>query len=352
MRNHACFMLFVKVALGMGILVGVWEAQLDYDYYKSSCPDVENTVRKAVLGVILTDPTAPAAFLRLLFHDCQVQGCDASILLDSKPAKGNSEMASGMNLGIRRLETIHSIKEKLEAKCPGQVSCADIVALAAKVSVAPSGGPDIQIPLGRKDSTTSSRQAADVKIPPSNVTVDTLLDIFKSKSLNLEESVAIMGNYLNQSANPRVYICPYNRNLKSFSFVTGAHTLGGGHCLNIVDRLFDRQPDDQINPGFGVILRLLCPTKTPLTNLTVVPNDKTPLCFDNQYYRDVLLGNGLFTIDSRISTDQRTAPIVRQFAADSRRFFRVFTSAFVKLSSSNVLTNEEGQVRRKCNQVN
>ncbi|KAK8353849.1 hypothetical protein E1A91_A05G185100v1 [Gossypium mustelinum] len=324
MRNHACFMLFVKVALGMGILVGVWEAQLDYDYYKSSCPDVENTVRKAVLGVILTDPTAPAAFLRLLFHDCQVQGCDASILLDSKPAKGNSEMASGMNLGIRRLETIHSIKEKLEAKCPGQVSCADIVALAAKVSVAPSGGPDIQIPLGRKDSTTSSRQAADVKIPPSNVTVDTLLDIFKSKSLNLEESVAIMG----------------------------AHTLGGGHCLNIVDRLFDRQPDDQINPGFGVILRLLCPTKTPLTNLTVVPNDKTPLCFDNQYYRDVLLGNGLFTIDSRISTDQRTAPIVRQFAADSRRFFRVFTSAFVKLSSSNVLTNEEGQVRRKCNQVN
>lgn len=73
MRNHACFMLFVKVALGMGILVGVWEAQLDYDYYKSSCPDVENTVRKAVLGVILTDPTAPAAFLRLLFHDCQVQ---------------------------------------------------------------------------------------------------------------------------------------------------------------------------------------------------------------------------------------------------------------------------------------
>ncbi|KAG8494385.1 hypothetical protein CXB51_012108 [Gossypium anomalum] len=296
MRNHACFMLFVKVALGMGILVGVCEAQLDYDYYKSSCPDVENTVRKAVLGVILTDPTAPAAFLRLLFHDCQVQGCDASILLDSKP--------------------VHSIEDKLRAKCPGQVSCADIVALAAKVSVALSGGPDIQIPLGRKDSTTSSRQAADVKIPPSNVTVDTLLDIFKSKSLNLEESVAIMG----------------------------AHTLGGGHCLNIVDRLFDRQPDDQINPGFGVILRLLCPTKTPLTNLTVVPNDKTLI--------DVLLGNGLFTIDSRISTDQRTAPIVRQFAADSRRFFQVFSSAFVKLSSSNVLTNEEGQVRRKCNQVN
>lgn len=44
-----------------------------YDYYKISCPDVENTVTKAVLEVILTDPTAPAAFLRLLFHDCQVQ---------------------------------------------------------------------------------------------------------------------------------------------------------------------------------------------------------------------------------------------------------------------------------------
>ncbi|KAK6265007.1 hypothetical protein SCA6_020441 [Theobroma cacao] len=72
MRN-TCFMLLLGTALGVGILVGVCKAQLAYDYYKYSCPNVENIVRKVMLGVVLTDPTAPAAFLRLLFHDCQVQ---------------------------------------------------------------------------------------------------------------------------------------------------------------------------------------------------------------------------------------------------------------------------------------
>ncbi|KAK8646301.1 hypothetical protein V6N13_120093 [Hibiscus sabdariffa] len=66
----------------------------------------------------------------------------------------------------------------------------------------------------------------------------------------------------------------------------------------------------------------------------------------------VLMGKGLFTIDSRMSIDQRTAPIVAEFAANKYRFFQIFSSAFVKLSLSNVLTNDEGEVGRKCNQVN
>ncbi|XP_021293835.1 peroxidase 29-like [Herrania umbratica] len=323
MRN-TCFMFLLGTALGVGILVGVCKAQLAYDYYKYSCPNVENAVRKVMLGVVLTDPTAPAAFLRLLFHDCQVQGCDASILLDSGALRGNSEVVSGRNFGIRKLETIEYIKYILEAVCPGQVSCADIIALAAKESVSLSGGPNIQIPLGRKDSTTCSRQAADTHLPSPDITVDQLLNIFMSKGLNVEESVAIMGG----------------------------HTVGGGHCLNIAGRLYGRHPDNPINPGFEALLRLYCPTKTPVTNLTIVPNDKTPLIFDNLYFRDVLMGKGLFTVDSSISRDPRTAPIVRQFAANVHHFFQVFSSAFVKLSSSNVLTKEKGQVRRECNRVN
>ncbi|OMO76910.1 Plant peroxidase [Corchorus capsularis] len=272
----------------------------------------------------LQDPTSPAAFLRLLFHDCQVQGCDASILLETGAPRGHSEMVSGKNFGIRKRETIEQIKYILEAECPGQVSCADIIALAAKESVALSGGPNIQIPLGRKDSITCSRRAAETHLPSPDITVDQLLKIFMSKGLNMEESVAILGG----------------------------HTLGGGHCINIVGRLYDRQRNDQINPGFEALLRFHCPTNFPLTNLTVVPNDKTPLTFDNQYFRDVLIGKGLFAIDSSISRDPRTSPIVRKFAADVNYFFHVFSSAFVKLSSANVLTKGKGEVRRRCNQVN
>ncbi|XP_043693160.1 peroxidase 29-like [Telopea speciosissima] len=321
-------LVVVVVVMVMGVVVGIAEVpELTYDYYQDSCPDVENIVKKAILPILLDDPTAPAAFLRLLFHDCQVQGCDASILLDSDNQNMNSEIGSIRNFGIRRRESIGHIKSILEAVCPGQVSCADVIALAAKESVSFSGGPSIQIPLGRRDSTSSKQQMADSHLPPQSINVDGFLNIFMAKGMNLQESVAIIG----------------------------AHTLGVGHCINIVDRIYNqKQPseEERINLGFQILLRLKCPTRVPFTNLTFVRNDITSLIFDNQYYRDVMNGRGLFHIDSSISMDHRTAPIVEEFAADQEYFFQVFSSAFVKLSSSNVLTGEKGQIRRQCNQVN
>lgn len=103
-------------------------------------------------------------------------------------------MLSPKNFGIRKREAIEKIKSILEIACPGQVSCADIVALAAKESVLYSGGPLIQIPLGRKDSTTSRSRQADARLPSPMINVDQFLHIFTSKGMNLEESVAILGN--------------------------------------------------------------------------------------------------------------------------------------------------------------
>lgn len=102
-------------------------------------------------------------------------------------------MFSSRNFGVRHRESIQHIKDIIEVECPGQVSCADIIALAAKESVAISGGPHFQIPLGRKDSTTCSHQQADLHLPPSGFTVDGLLDLFTSKGMSVEESVAILG---------------------------------------------------------------------------------------------------------------------------------------------------------------
>ncbi|KAF7811199.1 peroxidase 29 [Senna tora] len=107
-----------------------------------------------------------------------------------------------------------------------------------------------------------------------------------------------------------------------------------------------------MNLGFEATLRLQCPTQIPFTNLTFVPNDLTPTIFDNQYYRNVLMGKGLFGIDSSISRDPRTSPFVKRFALDQTYFFKAFSSAFLKLSFTNVLTAEEGEVRRQCNSVN
>ena len=62
------------------------------------------------------------------------QGCDASILLDST-ANNQAEKAAIPNLSLGGFDVIDEVKTELEKTCPGVVSCADIIALAARDSV-------------------------------------------------------------------------------------------------------------------------------------------------------------------------------------------------------------------------
>jgi hypothetical protein len=51
-------------------------------------------------------------------------------------------------------------------------------------------------------------------------------------------------------------------------------------------------------------------------DIAILTNDATQFTFDNQYFRDIQSGHGLFTVDNAISTDPRTAPIVSLYAAN------------------------------------
>ena len=87
------------------------------------------------------------------------QGCDASILIDSNSTH-QAEKSAGANLGVREFGLIDQIKAKLEIACPQTVSCADIIALASRDAVALAGGPEYNIPTGRRDGLIS--QASEV----------------------------------------------------------------------------------------------------------------------------------------------------------------------------------------------
>jgi hypothetical protein len=58
------------------------------------------------------------------------QGCDASVLLD-----GGEKTAPANSNSLRGFEVIDNIKTQLESSCPGVVSCADILSVAARDSV-------------------------------------------------------------------------------------------------------------------------------------------------------------------------------------------------------------------------
>lgn len=64
------------------------------------------------------------------------QGCDGSLLLDDDlPAIQSEKHVPANDKSARGFEVVDGIKSALEEACSGIVSCADILALAAEISV-------------------------------------------------------------------------------------------------------------------------------------------------------------------------------------------------------------------------
>ncbi|CAI0554114.1 unnamed protein product [Linum tenue] len=130
MENHSLPKLHIAPLFCLLFLTSLVTCQLNYTFYDDSCPSLTKIVRYGVWTAISNDTRMAASLLRLHFHDCFVNGCDGSVLLDG----GEKNALPNLN-SARGFEVIDSIKSNLEKACPGVVSCTDVLTLAAREDV-------------------------------------------------------------------------------------------------------------------------------------------------------------------------------------------------------------------------
>jgi peroxidase len=85
----------------------------------------------------------------------------------------------------------------------------------------------------------------------------------------------------------------------------------------------------------------------------VVDQDQsTPSDLDNRYYENVLAGKVLFRSDWALISDNTTRQMVEGNAANQAQWAAKFIDAVRKMGALNVLTGDQGEIRRFCNVTN
>ena len=133
----------------------------------------------------------------------------------------------------------------------------------------------------------------------------------------------------------------------------GAHTIGKARCPTFSARL---QGTDQNgldnNLDFVASLQQLCSgsdSSTAVAHLDLV----TPATFDNQYYVNLLSGEGLLPSDQvLVSGDEQTREIVETYAEDLFVFFEDFKISMLKMGGLRGPAESNGEIRKNCRTIN
>ncbi|KAI3961725.1 hypothetical protein MKW92_004617 [Papaver armeniacum] len=309
--------LVADAANGQGLKLG---------FYAKTCPKAESIIHKAVASYVSFNPTFPAALLRMHFHDCFVRGCDGSVLLNST-STNQTEKAAVPNLSLRGFNIIDAAKAAVEKVCPGVVSCADILALSARDSVAMIKGPWWNVPTGRRDGRVSTIGDAFIHLPPPSFNVTQLKASFASKGLNA----------------------------KDHAVLSGGHTIGIANCAGFSQRLYNftgkGDTDPTLDSEYVPRLKSKCKPNDFVTNAEMDPGSfKT---FDSSYYKLVAKRRGLFTSDAALLNDPETKAYVRSQASNNGpTFFKDFAVSMEKMNTIEVLTGNAGEIRKHCAFIN
>lgn len=304
------------------LILATTNAQLSTNFYSTSCPKLLSTVKSTVQSAISKESRIGASLLRLFFHDCFVNGCDGSILLDDTSSFTGEKNANPNRNSARGYEVIDNIKTAVEKVCPGVVSCADILAIAAEDSVQILGGPSWNVKLGRRDAKTASQSAANTGIPAPTSSLAQLISRFSALGLSSKDLVAL----------------------------SGAHTIGQARCTNFRARIYN---ETNIDSSFASTRKSSCPRASGSGDNNLAPLDiQTPTSFENNYFKNLVQKKGLLHSDQQLYNGGSTDSIVSGYSTNPSSFSSDFVSAMIKMGDISPLTGSSGEIRKNCRRTN
>ena len=181
------------------------------------------------------------------------------------------------------------------------------------------GGPSWKVRLGRRDSTTASREAADASIPAPFFSLSELITNFKNHGLDEKDLVVL----------------------------SGGHSIGFARCVTFKDHIYN---DSNIDPNFAQQLRYICPTNGGDSNLS--PLDSTAAKFDINYYSNLVQKKGLLHSDQELFNGGSTDELVKEYSDDTEDFYEDFANSMIKMGNIQPLTGNQGEIRVNCRNVN
>ncbi|KAJ8570921.1 hypothetical protein K7X08_037893 [Anisodus acutangulus] len=309
MASSSFLFLHVLVMLSLASMAF---ADLSDDFYDDVCPEALPTIKRVVEDAVRQERRMGASLLRLHFHDCFVNGCDASILLDQTDTIDSEKTARANNNSARGFEVIDKIKSEVDKICGRPVvSCADILTVAARDSVVALHGPTWEVQLGRRDSTTASRTTANNDIPTPFMDLSALINNFKKQGLDEEDLVAL----------------------------SGGHTLGFAQCSTFRNRIYN---DANIDSTFAS-QRYKLSTSGGDSNLASL--DPTPAFFDSKYFSNLVSNKGLLHSDQALFSGGETDDLVKTYSKNLKTFSEDFAESMIKMGNIKPLTGKQGQIR-------
>ncbi|XP_023729992.1 peroxidase 55 [Lactuca sativa] len=318
--SHRSYVLYSLIMVV--VLTKTGKSYLTENFYAKTCPMVETLVKKEVDKKVNQEFAVIADTLRLFFHDCFVEGCDASIMIESKKGDVEKNASDNLSLDDDGIDLVMKAKKAVESVCPGVVSCADILVIATRDCVARAGGPWYNVDLGRRDGLISKASRVTGNIPKPTFNLNQIKKIFAKKNLSECDMIAL----------------------------SGAHTVGVSRCKSFANRLHSRV-DPLLNPTYAKQLMATCP-KNANSTITVDMDPNTPNIFDNVYYKNLMVGKGLFTSDVVLYTDLSSRKVVKKFANNRDDFNAAFITAMRKLGRVGVKIGNQGEIRRDCTAFN